>query len=273
MGMVWEAFENGDRSQRIAIKFLAPDWRHNARVTEMFRHEARLLSQMKHESLLPVLASGCWNSYEFIAFPFITGAIGEEIFSEAAPLPIEIASHIGAKLLSVLDYVHSFELDSQPLRIQHRDVNPSNLLFSANGEMFLIDFGGAKSDVQKRTFDGRNLKISVVAQGGAGYEAPEQRQDPVHPRNSQLADIYSAGVVIYRMLVPRLYQDEDAYELEPLPHQVTAGQRLFLNRILAQQPEDRFQSAREAKDSFVQVFPLIPEDEFREFIKRSTCRD
>lgn len=272
MGMVWEAFKNGDRNQRVAIKFLAADWRHNARVTEMFRHESRLLSQMTHESLLPVLASGCWSSYEFTVFPFVTGAIGEEIFSEAAPLPIEIATYIGAKLLSVLDYVHSFALDSQPLRIQHRDVNPTNLLFSASGEMFLIDFGGAKSEIQKQTFDGRKLKISVVAQGSAGYEAPEQREDPLHPQNSQVADIYSAGLVIYRMMVPRLYRDEDVYELEPLPEKLTAEQRHYFNTILAQRPEDRFQSARKAKDSFVQAFPLGSEEKFKSMINRTLSR-
>jgi hypothetical protein len=268
MGMVWEAFESGDRSRQIAIKFLAADWKYNARVTEMFRHESRLLSQMTHESLLPVLASGCWNSYEFIVFPFITGSTGEEIFFEAAPLPIEIASHIGAKLLSVLDYVHSFELNSQPLRIQHRDVNPSNLLFSVNGEIFLIDFGGAKSEIQKQTFDGRKLKISVVAQGAAGYEAPEQRENPLHPQNSQLADIYSAGLVIYRMLVSRLYRDDDAYELERLPDVLTVEQCRFFKQILAKCPQDRFQSAQEAKDSFVQLFPVGSEEELRCFIKR-----
>jgi hypothetical protein len=267
MGMVWEAFENRDRTRRVAIKFLSADWRNNARVTEMFRHEARLLSSMTHESLLPVLATGCWNSFEFIAFPFVSGATGEEIFSEAAPLPIEIASYMGAKLLSVLDYVHSFQLNSQPLGIQHRDVNPSNLLFSTAGEMFLIDFGGAKSTIQKQTYDGRRVKISVVAQGGAGYEAPEQREDPINPRNSQIADVYSAGLVIYRMLVERLYRDEDAYEMEALPERLTGSQQVFFNRILTPDPESRFQSAREANDSFVEAFPPATEDEFRGFIE------
>lgn len=265
MGMVWEAFEKDDRTKRIAIKFLSSDWRNNARVTEMFRHEARLLSAMSHESLLPVLSSGCWSSYEFIAFPFIDGGTGQVILDSAVPLPMEIAGHIGSKLLSVLDYVHSFELESQPLGIEHRDINPSNLLFSMSGEMFLIDFGGAKSAIQKSTFDGRKVKISIVAQGDPGYEAPEQRKYPVSPRNSQIADLYSAGLVIYRMFVPRLYRDEESYELEPLPGDATEFQRSFFTRILAEGPENRFQSAREANEVFLQAFPLSSNTEFKNF--------
>ena len=255
-------------SQQFAIKFLSADWKHNQRIIESFRHEARLLSTLNHPHILPVVDTGCWNSYEYMVLPFVSGFTGDDLFSEIAPVSdFEIVGYLARQLFSTVAYIHEFELGGQPLHILHRDISPLNLLFSKEGHMYLIDFGSAKSELFNRSvFDGR--QVAVSATGIDAYVAPEQRNID-HVENTHLSDIYAAGLVVYRLLVPFLHLADSQIgkrELHPLPI-VSDAIRQFFDKVLAENPTDRYSSAADALQAIEEAFPTVTSEEFQAYIR------
>src|SRR5262249_59563271 len=104
------------------------------------------------------------------------------------------AIFIAREVLSALAYAHQKRaLDGKPLGLIHRDVSPSNILISGNGEVKLTDFGIAKATTHRSIF--------YRVKGKVGYMSPEQaRGDPLLPRS----DLYSVGVTLYEMLTGEL---------------------------------------------------------------------
>ena len=112
-----------------------------------------------------------------------------------APVPVEIAVAIAEAVLLGLHAAHEARAeDGTPLGIVHRDVSPQNVLIGADGVPRLIDFGIAKAATRIQETD------PGVVKGKAGYMAPEQLlYEPV----SRQADVFSASVVLWEMLVGR----------------------------------------------------------------------
>ncbi len=273
MSAVWEANSNTNKGERVAIKFLHSTWLQNARISESFNHESILLSKFSHKNILKLLLSGCWNSYQYMILPYVDGIRGDDLFSVISPAPCEVAGFIACELFGTLQYIHSFADDGLLLNIQHRDVCPDNLLFSKTGSMFLIDFGSARS----RLFE-TGCDLSPVRESIAGhhlYNAPEQL-DRFHPQHGQQSDIFSAGLTLYRLFVPRLYQDEnhaqlcgskESRALYPLPDDVPEYFRDFFHQALARAPEDR-PTAAEALAYIRDYFPVVQQDEFTRYLRK-----
>ncbi|WP_376696529.1 SUMF1/EgtB/PvdO family nonheme iron enzyme [Wenzhouxiangella sp. EGI_FJ10305] len=78
----------------------------------------------------------------------------------------------------------------------HRDIKPSNLMFSESGQIRIVDFGIAKAP------DGQHSTVSHLGLGSRNYMAPEQRESAKHV--DARADVYSLGVLAYRMLTGKL---------------------------------------------------------------------
>ena len=77
----------------------------------------------------------------------------------------------------------------------HRDIKPSNVMLTQAGEIQLVDFGIAKTPDSQHS-------VSQVGMGSAKYMAPEQRESAKHV--DARADVYSVGVLAYRMITGRL---------------------------------------------------------------------
>src|SRR3990167_7886430 len=105
--------------------------------------------------------------------------------------PTDIALFIVMEVLKGLDYAHKLTRpDGTPLGIIHRDVSPSNVLLSYDGEVKMGDFGIAKATTREKTETG-------ILKGKFGYMAPEQvTGSPIDHR----ADIFAAGILLYELL-------------------------------------------------------------------------
>ncbi|GAC1578959.1 MAG: hypothetical protein NVS3B20_10040 [Polyangiales bacterium] len=194
------------------------------------------------------------NERLFIAMEYVEGLDLNELLRRCArakvPLPIEFALLMVMETLSGLDYAHRRADDQgRPLCIVHRDVSPSNVLVSVDGEVKLCDFGIARAN------DIADALSPDAIQGKAGYMSPEQaRGEPLDAR----ADVFAAGVILWELIAGRrLYRaNKDAgesllavarrAEIPPLPLRGLAHEgelHAMIAKALAIDPSGRFQSA------------------------------
>jgi serine/threonine-protein kinase PpkA len=130
--------------------------------------------------------------------------------------------------------------------IVHRDLKPANILFRADGRPVLVDFGLAKDLGINST-----LTIAGKLLSTPRYMSPEQCMGkPVDTRS----DLYSLGVIFWEMLTGRkIYEGANAAEVirmhvaEPPPQlpEALAIHQPLLEKLLAKNPDERFQTAAE----------------------------
>jgi serine/threonine protein kinase len=154
---------------------------------ENFKREAHMLAGLHHPNLPSIHdhfeESGRW----YLVMDFIQGETLEEYLSRSPDqkLPLEEVLQIGQQLCDVLDHLHTY----QP-PIIFRDLKPSNIMRSAKGHIYLIDFGVARHFKPGQDKDTANY-------GSAGYSPPEQYGQA---QTSERSDIYSLGATLYHLL-------------------------------------------------------------------------
>jgi len=111
------------------------------------------------------------------------------------PLPVQYALLVVTEALRGLDYAHRRTTDEgRPVGIVHRDVSPSNILISLEGEVKLCDFGIAHANEAFGVFS------DDVIKGKAGYMSPEHaRGESIDAR----ADVFAIGIVLWELLAGR----------------------------------------------------------------------
>lgn len=179
--------------RNVVLKRMLPSLSAIPDFVEMFRDEARLAAKLSHPHIVQIHELGFIDGCYYICMEYLAG----EDFSttlrlagrrrQYVPLPVVLRVLIDAA--RGLHFAHTFTNEQgQPLHVVHRDVSPSNLYVTYQGQVKVLDFGIAKAEsrlVQTRT---------GVVKGKYIYMAPEQAQGKeVDPR----ADIFSLGVSLY----------------------------------------------------------------------------
>jgi serine/threonine-protein kinase len=238
------------------VKQILPEFAHHPQFAEMLIHEAKLAARLNHANIVQVFDLGREGDQLFIAMEYVEGfdlnALLRRCSQSRVPLPLEFALRIVCDALTGLDYAHRRKSDEgEPLGIVHRDVSPSNILISIEGEVKLCDFGIAHANdivVSKSTGD-----LDDAIKGKAGYMSPEHaRGEPIDAR----ADVFAVGIVLWELLMGRrMYRKESEVPLldqargamvpplvsKGLPHE----ERLYgiVQKALAAKREDRYPSA------------------------------
>jgi serine/threonine protein kinase len=154
----------------------------NAR--RMFMGEAKMVGKLQHPNIVPIYDAGEEDGRRYVVTEHIHGArtLGQYCRSGSL-LPIDQVVSIMYKCAKALHYAHS-------RGVVHRDVKPSNMLLTQDGDVRIVDFGialVADSDVSR---------LEGVA-GSPAYMSPEQVQGLELDARS---DLYSLGAVMYEML-------------------------------------------------------------------------
>lgn len=240
-GQVWEGFDP-ELQRVVAIKIPNAGRIASADEADKFLEEARKVAQLKHPGIVPVHDVGRDGDYCFIVSDFVDGGNlaarigqGKLKWQEAARLVAEIAR--------ILHFAHE-------QGFIHRDVKPANILMDSKGTPFLADFGIAVREAE--------LQLPDTSPGGTlAYMSPEQARGALSQTDSR-TDIFSLGVVLYRMLTGQLpFQGRDAAEMrqailsnEPKPPRALDAEipgrleRICL-KALAKKPEQRYSTAKD----------------------------
>ena len=180
----------------VALKRVLPHLAEEKSFVDMFLNEARLAATLSHSGIAAVHDFGTENGEHFMVLEYVHGRSGLQLLKAArGPLPIAVALTIVHEVAGALHYAHErCGSDGAPLGLVHRDVSPSNILVSFDGDVKLVDFGIAKATAHSQATQTAAIK------GKIAYMAPEQLRGEALDRR---CDLFALAVVFYELVLGR----------------------------------------------------------------------
>ncbi len=184
MATVYRARHPG-LGQEVALKVLHSHLAADPSFVGRFQTEARAVAGLRHPNIIRVLDFDFINDTYFIVMEYIAGeTLAERTarFADQGQYPdLPEAVRLFSPLCSALDYAHRQGMI-------HRDIKPTNILLTQEGDPVLTDFG-----IARILGSARYTQTGFVV-GSAHYMSPEQAQDLTSDPRS---DLYSLGVVLF----------------------------------------------------------------------------
>jgi len=200
-----------------------------------FRKEVRLNSRLNHPNILPIKNADFITDIFVIVYPLGGRTLEERLKTR---LSVKTALEYSEQILDAVAHAHEH-------RVIHCDIKPANLVFFDDGRLLrLTDFGIGRLGVR--------TMIQGSGSGTVGYLAPEQAMGKLSFRS----DVFSTGLVLYRMLAGRL--PEWPFEWPPPGHlnlrrRVPAEMIALLRRSIEIDARRRFANGRVMRDAFVRL--------------------
>jgi eukaryotic-like serine/threonine-protein kinase len=244
--------------REVAIKFLHASLAEDDEYRARFLREARAAGGLSHPNIVVVHDVGEIDGRPYMAMEFVDGPTLAELQEKTPKLPIREAVLYGIQLARALDYSHA-------KGIVHRDIKPGNVMVLREQKTIKVtDFGIAhiEDSVQQHTQVGAVL-------GTPQYMSPEQtRGDKIDGRS----DLFSAGIVLYQMVagerpfrgdslvaVATKIANDPAPPLTGARPDAPASLRRVVERCLAKQPAQRYQTGKELSEALLKVLAEIDE--------------
>ncbi len=209
-------------------------------VVRNFEREADLLATLSHPSIPRIYDYFTHDKSSYLVMEFIEGKDLEAILRQTDEfLPEERVVSWAIELCDVLSYLHGHK----PQPVVFRDIKPSNVMVDQHGHIRLIDFGIA------RVFQPGEKGTMI---GTEGYSPPEQYRGEASPAG----DLYALGATLHHLLTRRDPRSEAPFSFTERPIReinpdVSPEVEDVINKSLAYDPKDRFQTAQEMKQALV----------------------
>ena len=253
MGSVWVG-KHLSLDVQVAVKFMA-------NTTEQslgrFRREARVAAKIKSSNIVTIFDYGVDQDIPYIVMELLEGENLGARLKRVGHVSLMEAERIIVPIAKALDRAHEAQL-------VHRDLKPDNIFLAREGDdevPKILDFGIVKSlsstSARENTEDG-----AVI--GTLHYMSPEQARG--QPDIDHRADIWSIGVILFRMLTGRRPFNGGGFGMiilqicsEPIPKATSILPSLpqeidaFFDRALAKSPADRFSSMKEMAQAFTAI--------------------
>ncbi len=256
MGTVYLGEHQGLR-RRDAIKVLNRTLANDPEALARFHREARNASTIAHENVCRVYDFGeTADGLSFLSMELVEGPSVSELLEQQGVLDAERAARITKQVADGLQAAHD-------RGIIHRDLKPGNVMVvprpDGHDDVKVVDFGIAKAAGGSE--DQEVTRVGLVA-GTPEYMSPEHlRGEEPDPRS----DVYSLGVVLYRMLTGKLPFTREHPGPTPMPLQEAhpagvfpPGMQDVVDTALAHHPGQRFQSAREMGQAVLDALREAP---------------
>ncbi len=180
----------------VVIKRLKDALASQAAYRDMFLDEARLAARLSHPNVVQTYEVTEEENLFFMTMEYLDGQPLSRLMSEITATRRKVHPAIHARLvaeaLAGLHYVHELkDYNDNPLKIVHRDVSPQNICVTYDGQVKVLDFGIAKTEVSSNKTQAGTFK------GNVSYMAPEQLMGEGIDRR---VDIFTTGVVLWELL-------------------------------------------------------------------------
>jgi serine/threonine-protein kinase len=264
--------QDKDLRRDVAIKVLSPELSASDSEVERFATEARITGQLEHPYIVPVYEFGNDPRIgRFICMRLVQGETLDEILHSAGIARLETDRladllQIFVKVCEAVSFAHS-------RGVIHRDLKPSNVMVSDFGQVYVLDWGVARSAASPAEADpvrvgaghpdGRDPKFDPPGAivGTPSYMAPEQLRG-MHDEVDERTDVFALGATLYQILTgqpPRLPESIRSilvgmgrFEITP-PEQLVQGANVpaELSRIaqkaMSHEPAARYASVRDLR--------------------------
>jgi serine/threonine protein kinase len=238
-GKVYRAFDMM-LERMVAVKIMRKELESDPAALESFIKEARAIAAFNHTNIIHIYTFDEFETQRYLVMELADrGSLDTKIEKQQRLSELEVLD-IGIKIASALDMVLKHNL-------LHRDIKPGNILFNADNEPKLVDFGLS-----------RNVEAEpesmAVTEGTPYYVAPEKIK---REKETPLSDMYSLGCTLYHALTghvpfeaPSVEELVAAHVHTPLtpPNQVAGCTDITqptsdaLVKVLAKNPSDRYLS-------------------------------
>ncbi len=246
MGVTYLAEDKEQNNALCVVKHLiltdiaSPDYQEAVR---LFKREAEMLRALDHPGIVRLFDNHVTeNGKYYLVMDYVPGQNLGSIIAEHGAFNSEAAVEIGIQCCEILEHLHEHEP-----AILYRDLKPSNLMLTPQGQIVFIDFGIA------RTFAPKDEATRVVT---TGYSPPEQ----YFGRPETRSDLYALGATLFELLTgvrpkplstsaPRQYDRTVLTSLDDL-----------IQRLTSHSPEDRPASARLVRYELYRIYNQIHPD-------------
>jgi len=238
----------------VVIKRMRDALTHDTNFVNMFLDEARLAVRLVHPNVIQIhelgLEAGCY----FICMEYLPGEDFSTVVRTAHQkrqyVPYHLVARVIADAANGLHFAHEFtDSSGRNLGIVHRDISPSNVYLTYQGQVKVLDFGIAKANSRVTNTAAGTVKGKYV------YMAPEQARGEAVDRR---ADVFSLGVSLYEALTfTRPFDRENDLAILkailsgdfPSPRKLRRDVPEELEQIvlkaMSPDPDERFQTAGE----------------------------
>ncbi|HUB78383.1 MAG TPA: protein kinase [Bryobacteraceae bacterium] len=246
MGEVYRA-RDSRLGRDVAIKILPADVSSDPGRRSRFEQEARAVAALNHPNILGLYDIGSEDGIAYMVTEFVAGETLAAVL-ERGPLPARKMLDIAVQIADGMAAAHA-------ARITHRDLKPLNIMVGSDGRVRILDFGLAKqteisSDPDATQVVGHTQPGMIL--GTVNYMSPEQaRGAPTDYRSDQ----FSFGLILYEMAAgkraferPESVQTMSAIigeDAPPIEQNIPAPLRWVIDRCLAKDPADRYESSRD----------------------------
>jgi eukaryotic-like serine/threonine-protein kinase len=251
MAEVWKAVDTR-LGRPVAVKTLRTDLATDPTFQARFRREAQSAAGLNHPTIVAVYDTGeepdsvTGVSIPYIVMELVDGPTLRDVLRDGRKILPERALELMQGVLDALSYSHK-------AGIVHRDIKPANVMLTPTGGVKVMDFGIARAVADTSA----TMTQTAAVIGTAQYLSPEQaRGETVDARS----DIYSAGCLMYELLVGRppfigespvsvAYQHVRETPVPPstFDPSITPDVDAITLKALAKDPADRYQTARDMK--------------------------
>ena len=246
MGIVYKGYDQ-EIDRHVAIKVLHPHLitgEMGDEYVERFKHEVKAAAKCLHQNIVTIFNCGETSGTPYMVMEYVQGIDLREILKSRQQFTLTQTIGMICHVLDALFAAHE-------MGIVHRDIKPANILLLDNGTVKVTDFGVARID------DSDLTQVGDVI-GTPSYMSPEAKAGALVDHRS---DLYSVALVLLELLTLKSIRNtkiSTGMIIEAIdPLEISGSQRekliSFLEKALAFNPEQRFQTALEQSKALADV--------------------